>query len=1009
MTPLSFMDRLGPGLAVAGLIFWLNPAGRSIAAASDLDQYDFQAWQSDEGLPDDTVNAIAQTDDGYLWVGTRRGLARFDGVSFMRVDEKAAPELRDGRITALCASTDGSLWIGCTRGLFRLKSRVFSHFTETNGLPGDQVRCVLQDRQGTLWVGTAGGLARYVNGEFTSVTRPNELADMDVMALCEDYYGTLWIATRHGLSRLDQDGKEKDIDLPPEAPGGMLTSVCDDQDGNLWVGSETGLYRLGTRGDRKFYGLKDGLPDIPVNLVYEDREGRVWVGTVGGLACMTDGRVTVRPDREGAFGDSIRAMFEDREGNLWVGAKGGLYRLNSKLFTIYGPPQGLTYDNVTSVCEDKAGAVWVATWGGGLNRLENGTITPCALPGGNGHDLALSLCLSREGGLWVGMADGLYRFKDGRFTRHYSTADGLLDEAVRVIYEDPRGALWIGTRRGLNLMRDGHFESYDTSNGLPGRAVQAICGNTRGDIWIGTDGGLTRWRAGKFTRLATGNGRCADDVDALHEDDGQTLWIGTKGGGLDRLKAGGLTTYTTRQGLFSDDDFDIVEDDFGGLWMSCRRGIFQVRKKELDEYAEGKIHVLTCRRYGKADGLISAQCSDAAKPGGWKGRDWRLWFPTFRGLVAVNTRIRPNDKLEPVVIEKVVADGRTLRQNGSALHEGPSFTAPPGHGELEFHYAMLSYREPEECRYRFKLEGVDPQWVDAGARRVAYYNHLRPGRYRFRVVACNEDGVWNQVGAGVSVALSPHFWQTWWFVGLTGAAAVSGIVVTVRRNEKRKARHALERLEQQHLIERERSRIAKDIHDDLGASLTRMAFLSELVKTDETKEDVDAHAGKIAATARETVSALDEIVWAVNPHSDTLDSLLQYLSHYANKFLEETPVGCRLEIPMDIPSVRVTAEVRHNLFLVVKEALNNVVKHSGATEARLRVILREATLRVEVADNGQGFAADSTVRQKRSGLDNMRQRLEVIGGALEVETRPGSGTRIVAQAPLTGAPFRDSA
>jgi len=999
MTRLFFIGQLKFRLAAVWLLLWCNPVGIA-AASSNLDQYEVHSWQSDDGLPDDTVEAIAQTDDGYVWVGTRHGLARFDGVNFLKIDENDAPELDNERITSLCATTDGSLWIGSDQGLWRLQNRMFTHFTETNGLPNNHINCLLQDQQGFLWAGTAGGLVRYANGSFTCLSRDDGLADNNVLSLCEDFYGTYWIVTRHGLDRLSPDGKITMVSLGNHESDNPLTSIWNDEDGTLWIGSENGLFRIGSNGSRKFYGLKNGLSDIPVNVVYEDREGHVWVGTAGGLACMSEGKVICRPDRGDVFEDAIRTIFEDREGNLWVGAEDSLYRLNSKLFTVYGPRQGLTNDHTMSVCEDKSGAVWIATWGGGLNCLTNKTITHYAVLNGNGHDLALSLCPARDGGVWVGMAGGLYRFRDGHFIKHYSKSDGLLDPAVRVIYEDAQGALWIGTSQGLNVFKGGAFETYTKTNGLAGSLVQAICGDRQGDVWIGTDKGLTRWHAGKLAGFTAHDGLSDNNVDALYEDAEQVLWIGTKGGGLDRFKDGKFTAYTTRQGLYGDDVFAIVEDDFGNLWMSCRRGIFHASKEALNNFAEGKVAMITCRRYGKADGLTSIQCSGTAKPGGWKGRDWRLWFPTFQGLVAVNTRIRPNDKLEPVVIEKVVADGRTLRQQRSMSDGRLSFTASPGHGELEFHYAILSYREPEECLYRFKLTGVDPQWIDAGTRRVAYYNHLRPGCYQFQVVARNEDGIWNDIGAGVSVVLRPHFWQTWWFTGLMGAAGVSGIILIVRQNEKRKARRALELLEQQHLLERERSRIAKDIHDDLGASLTRMAFLSELVKTDETKADVDAHAGKIAATARETVSALDEIVWAVNPQSDTLDSLLQYLSHYANKFLEETAISCRLEIPMDIPFLRVTTEVRHNLFLVVKEALNNVVKHSGATEVRVRVILNDQAMRIEVTDNGHGMAGDAMTGQKRSGLKNMRQRLEALGGALTLESPPGQGTRVAAQIPL---------
>ncbi len=1001
----SFLGRPGPIAVAAGLMMWFSLAGIAFAASSELREYESQAWQSDDGLPDTTVEAIAQTDDGYLWVGTRCGLARFDGVSFMQEDDKATPDLRSGRITALCALTDGSLWIGCTNGLYCLRNGNFFHFTETNGLPNNRVNCLLQDQQGLLWVGTAGGLARYTNGRFSRPAWPNGLGSNEVLSLCEDYYGTLWSATPHQLVSLSQTGESKIVSLGNEAKGIALTSVWDDEDGNLWVGTQKGLYRLGTGGSEKFYSLKDGLPDTPATLVYQDRGGQIWIGTVGGLACMSEGKVVNRTERDGVFGDSIRAMFEDREGNLWVGAKGGLYRLNAKIITSYGPRQGLTYDNVMSACEDASGAVWIATWGGGLNCLKGGTITQYSRPGGDEHDLALSLCLSRAGGLWVGMVDGLYRFKDGQFIRSYSKSDGLLDAAVRVIYEDPQGALWIGTDRGLNIFKNDKFETYTVASGLAGAAVQAICGDDQGDVWIGTDGGITRWRAGKFTTFTTQDGLSDKDVDALYYDNEQTLWIGTRNCGLNRYRAGQFTAYTKRQGLCSDTVFEIVEDDFGSLWMSCRQGIFRVSKNSLNDYAEGKIPAITCRLYGKAEGLTSIQCNDAAKPNGWKGGHWRLWFPTFRGLLEVNTRIRPNDRLEPIVVEKVVADGRTLQANGSAGYDHLSFTASRGRGQVEFHYAILSYREPEECRFRFKLEGVDPSWVEAGTRRVAYYDHLRPGRYHFEVIACNEDGLWNDIGASANIVLLPYFWQTWWFRILSILTLGALVSAWASQRERRKHRVEVERLERQTVLERERTRVAQNLHDDLGAGLTEIGLAASLAQRQNTSsERIQQHLRQVADKANEMVTTLDEIVWAINPRHDSVVSLSHYLCEYAQRFLELSSIRCRLEVADHLPAWPLGSEQRHNLFLAFKESLTNVTRHSRATEVRIRIRSQaQGSNIIEVEDDGRGMPASPVTGPGADGLANMVQRLEQIGGRCEIESVPNGGTRVRFVFPSPGA------
>ena len=481
--------------------------------------------------------------------------------------------------------------------------------------------------------------------------------------------------------------------------------------------------------------------------------------------------------------------------------------------------------------------------------------------------------------------------------------------------------------------------------------------------------------------------------------------LGRRGGGLNRYQAGKFTAYTKRQGLFSNTVFDIVEDDFGTLWMSCRQGIFCVSKKSLNDYAGGKIPAITCRRYGKSEGLTSIQCTDAAKPNGWKGGHWRLWFPTYRGLLEVNTRIRPNDRLEPVVIEKVVADGRTLQQNGSALYDHLSFTAPPGRGEVEFHYAILSYRDPEECRFRFKLEGVDPQWIEAGTRRVAYYDHLRPGRYHFQVVACNEDEVWNDIGASANIVLSPYFWQTWWFrilLVLTLAALVSA---WASQRERRKHRVEVERLERQTAVERERTRVAQDLHDDLGAGLTEIGLAASLAQRQKTPpERIQQHLRQVADKANEMVTVLDEIVWAINPRHDSVVSLSHYLCEYAQHFLQLSSIRCRLEVASPLPVWPLGSEQRHNLFLAFKESLTNVTHHSQATEVRIRIRPQaEGSSIIEVEDDGRGMATTPVTGPGADGLANMVRRLEQIGGRCEIESVPNGGTLVRFVLPCAGA------
>ena len=568
----------------------------------------------------------------------------------------------------------------------------------------------------------------------------------------------------------------------------------------------------------------------------------------------------------------------------------------------------------------------------------------------------------------------------------------MLDAALRVIHEDRQGALWIGTSKGLNVFRAGKFKTYTPTNGLAGTDVMAICEDASGAIWLGTDSGLSRWHDGQFTTFTTRQGLSHNSVDALYEDADHALWIGTKGGGLNRFKGDKFTAYTTKQGLFSDEIYEIVEDDFGYFWMSCRTGIFRVRKKDFEELDRGAIKVVSTTSFGKADGLLSVQCNGVSKPAGWKGKDGRIWFPTIRGVVAVQSRIETNQKLPPLVIEEIIADKRPVeRERVRALQRStPEGSAapmvlkiPPGRGEIEIHYTALSFQAPEKNRFKYMMEGIDSAWIDAGAGREAHYNSIGPGSYRFRVIACNNDGIWNEAGATLLLEFLPHYWQTWAFK--LAILAALGLLLSAAYRFRVARLRAMERL---------RIQIAADLHDDVGARLTKVAMVTELLDRETRQTDsIKPHIQSISRTTREIIQAMDEIVWTINPKNDTLDHLANYIFQYAQEYFQNTGVRCRLDLPARLPDFAISTEQRHNMFMAFKEALNNVLKHANATEVRIGLTVVDGQVTILIADNGRGFSTDQ-VRSSGNGLDNMKARLERIGGKLVLDTRPAGGTTV---------------
>lgn len=964
-------------------------------------QYSVRAWQVEDGLPNNMVRAITQTPDGFLWVGTRKGLVKFDGLHFSNFDVTKVG-LSNSNISALCVDHDGALWIGSFGdGMVCWKDGKATHYGTNDGLVGDELNVIFQAKDRSFWIGSNDGLTHYKDEKFIKYLPGQGLLSPVVRSICEDNAGILWVSTAGGLHRF-KNGKLESFTQTNGLPHNSVRGMWQDRGNRLWIGSDHGMVWYHT--ERYFeYGTEFGLSDNFVTAIREDRQGTLWVGTSDGLNRFREGRFFNEPNNEGVNYDSVNTLFEDREGNVWVGSREGLARLTPKRVSVYTRRRGLTHNNVTSIREDRTGSLWLTTWGGGVDKIAGEKITAYTTTNGFPHDLALSTCEDHDGGLWVGMDfdGGIVRIKNGN-VKSYRFAQGLPKVAVRVIYEDSSSNLWVGTSRGICLFTNGMFINYTEKYGLPGKIVRVIFEDHAHRLWFGTESGLTRWKDGRFENFGAKQGLTNTTIIALYEDREvePNLWIGTEGAGLIRYRDSRFTTYTQEQGLFSDNILEILEDDEHWLWMSCNRGIFRVRKRDLDALDDGSAKAIASITYGKADGMESTLCNGVSKPAGWKTRDGRLLFPTTKGLIAVDPHIEVHQTPPSVFIETFTADRKPFSSGGA--REGDGETAdtavqiPPGRGELEFQYTALNLQTPEKCRFKYKLENVDSDWIDADTRRIAHYNNIYPGSYRFRVIACNNDGVWNENGATVSFVLEPHFWQTWWFLGLSVLVAVGSVGGTVRYVTWQKVRRQLELLEQQHAVERERGRIAKDIHDELGSSLTRIMLLGQRTQEDiANPKELAVHAGRIVNSARTTVQSLDEIVWAVDPKKDTLDGLVGYISQYVTQFFEGTEIRCRLELPVNTSSLILPAEVRHNLFLGIKEALNNALKHSHATEVRVRLTEASGTVTIAIEDDGRGFeVGKSNGSRKGNGLENMRKRMENLGAEFLLVSAPGRGTKL---------------
>jgi ligand-binding sensor domain-containing protein len=734
-------------------------------------QYGLDIWLARDGLPQNSVRVIRQTRNGYLWLGTEEGLVRFDGVRFSVYSTRNVPAFRQNTVEAIAEGTDGSLWVGTANGLLRKKGEIFQSYHVRDGLPDDSVLALLVDREDTLWIGTErhGVLRRSQERFLPALGRAQGLPGDRVIALAQSGDGAIWVGTDGGLARLDKGGVTS-LRRSDGLPGNRVTDLFAARDGSLWVATAAGVARVLDGRVQATFSQREGLSDAVVGSLAEDREGSLWIGTNGGgLYRLRGGAIERFRATEGLPSDLVLTLFEDREGSLWIGTDGGgLSRLRDSPFVSYTRRDGLSNEFVRGVLEDSEGTVWMGTRGGGLNRLRDGRFSVLTTRDGLPNDSVSALWQARDGALWVGTAaGGLARWKDGRLTALPRLA-GSPSRTIRVLLEDRRGALWIGTEgQGLARLEEGRFSPLPWADGLAGENVNSLCEDAQGALWIGTTAGLYRWENEKLTAFHESDGLSSDSIRSLLADPDGTLWIGTSGGGLIRFSGGRFASVAARQGLFDDLVFTILDDHRGSLWMSCNRGVFRVARKDLNEFFGGRRAGVASVSYGEADGMKSAECNGSYQPAGWRGRDGRLWFPTIRGIVAVDpAAIHVNAESPPVVLERVVADGRDVDPTAGQ-------TLLPGTRSVEFHYTGLSFLGTDRVRFRYRLDGFDADWVDAGTRRVAYYTHVPPGKYVFRVVAGNRDGVWNGAAAALPIAIQARFTETRLFaVSVVGAIVV---------------------------------------------------------------------------------------------------------------------------------------------------------------------------------------------------------------------------------------------
>jgi signal transduction histidine kinase/ligand-binding sensor domain-containing protein len=958
--------------------------------------YVLRQWTMDSGLPQSSVNDIIQTADQYLWLATFGGLVRFDGVSFTVFDRSNTPGLRSDRILGLYETSDGAIWMSTEAGFHRFYNEVatlFSFKAESRVVSPIMVR---SDRAGVLWVTVDDEPYRFDGTGFVQVSVQSDSAMLARAIADQD---AIWLIT--GRTILRTSGF--DVFVYQNLSDRSTTPLVD----LLEFPSGSGQYFIPTQGDGVFveragfwrhFMPEDGLPSRYMRSLYIDRDSTLWAISHGGVSYWSGENFVQVPEVSPTNGSHTTSMYHDAEGNFWLGTTGdGLFRARPSVVSTIGPAQGLDYTRMLSLTGLRDGRTVFATNCGGVFLWDGVRAVEAPI-----NRYLINLCIwsvfeDSRGNVWFG-SRVLYRSPsiDER-GEILGESVGFSGEEVFAITEDSRGRIWIGDITGVFRYEDGQFTHYNTSTGLSENDTRVISEDASGEIWIGTTAGLHRYRSGNIEQIRLPNYFAASGdaeqpyVRTIYHDDDGTHWIGTYGSGLYRIRGDEIHQITRNDGLYDNIISHLVLDRFGYFWMGSNRGITRVSRAQLHAFADGRQRIITTNSFGAGDGMTSAETNGGFQPNVFKDASGRMYFPTINGVALVDPERMPTDaNPPPVYIE-------SLWQGPTQLASAPVVVLPYNEAFLEINYTALSYRDPGNLRFRYRLEGLSDQWYDVGTRRTALFTQIPPGEYRFQVIAANSDGVWNEVGDSLQIRVIPPFWQTAWFriLMLTMLTMVGPAVYVVRVRTLKTSAERQKRFTEQLIAsqEQERRRIASELHDGLGQQILVIKNRAELARLQlEDAQLQHEQLNQIIASALSAIGDLRDISHDLRPIHLERFGLTEALRNLCEAIKETSVVEWSYHIE-NIDGL-IASEKEINFYRVIQEATTNVQRHSGAEQASVMVSRDGGVIRVTLWDDGCGFIVRDRALFAGLGFQGMAERMQSLGGTIDVQSSPGEGTVI---------------
>lgn len=962
------------------LLFHLFLGSPTAAVNASPLSYTQRLWQMQDGLPEQVVQAFAQTSDRYLWIGTTGGLVRFDGERFQAFNRENTPAFTENNVFCLMISRDHTLWIGMEGGgLIRYRDGSFQKFSTRQGLTNGFVRAIQEDSGGRIWVGTDDGLFRLLNDHLRRVDNNSQIPAIAVHAIYEDRHARLWIGGSR-LFRMSGD-MTTEFTLAGEPSQNRVKSITGTDDGTIWVGTVSGLQRM-IPGDNSF----KIVPRVhgTVRVLRETSDGTLWIGTIGrGLFTYREGHFSRIAFPDPMPSNTILNLYEDIEKNIWIGTQGGMVRLIKTPVRTVPLPDASDSDAET-IYQDTNGDLWVAAVS--LFRVHDGKAAAYAFPGISGVRVR-NVFRDREGALWIGTEGrGAYRLLGKRLI-HYSTKEGLVNNFIRAFLEGRDGSVWIATDEGVSRWRKQGITNYRVSDGLAYFSTRSLLEDRRGDIWIGTDQGLSRLHGDSFQSDGATEALKNEKIWAIHEDSDGGLWFGTRTGGLYRWRSGTLTHYTTAQGLASNGIYELLEDGNNNLWMSGPNGISAVNRRELDEIADHPARPVALNLYGVSDGLETIQMCGGEKPAGVLTREGEVWFPSSRGPVRVSIGSAMLSKPAPVVIDQVIADGLQIPATSS-------ISLGPDNAKLEIHYGVVLLRSQERIRFRYRLDGFDKNWSEASPARAAYYTNIPPGRYQFRVAAFEMNNPEQVASASLEIVQRPHFYRTSWFLACVVAllaACVWGAYQFRLSQMRARFRAVLD----------ERNRLAREMHDTLIQGCASVSALLEAhssmahANPDNNNDLLDCARTQLRSTLEEARQA----VWGLRSISDPAADVGSMLGKMAQQFSRE--FGVPVECSVSGQPFLLNQSTTHEVLMIAREGLYNSIRHAQPKRIQLSLEFEAEKCTLRIVDDGSGFDvhALSRVTENHYGLLGMRERVERIDGRFALRSAIGAGTEITMEVP----------